>query len=316
MSSTLLARFAQNVFWMGRYIERVDNLARILDINETYARETRGKPDWQRVLAIFEDKERFFKNHDQAGAQDVLSFYVLEQDNPGSVAAAVKMARENARSVRHLISTEMWTHLNMFHGRVMGLTQRDIRVDKVSGLCKELKEGCQTFEGIAEGTFFRGSAWYFYNIGKYLERADQTTRVLFMACDLLSGAEEEGDAVNTVQWNALLRSVAAYHAFRWVRPNSHKPRDIVNFLLYDHGFPRSVALCADRIGDHLEELIVKRGQPRHETVEDARGRFVFTLNTGLGNKVAKSKLKRFLDDLERALNRLSNAIAGGYFNIK
>ena len=316
MSSTLLARFAQNVFWMGRYIERVDNLARILDINETYARETRGEPDWQRVLAIYEDKERFFKDHKRAGAQEVLDFYILDPKNPASVAVSVKMARENARSIRHLISTEMWTHLNMFHGRVAGLTQRDVWLNNVSGLCTELKEGSQTFEGIAEGTFFRGSAWHFYNIGKYIERADQTTRVLFMACDLLSGADDEGDAVNTVQWNVLLRSVAAYHAFRWVRPNSHQRRDIVNFLLYDHGFPRSVALCADRISVHLEELVVKRGQPRHETLEAARNRFVFTLNTGLGDKVTQRNLKRFLDDLQRALNRLSDTIAVGYFGIR
>lgn len=313
MSNTLLARFAQNVFWLGRYVERADNLARILDINETYARVSQGEPDWGQVLDLYDDTEQFLRSHDRAGEFEVLSFYVLERDNPASLAASVRMARENARSIRHLISTEMWTHLNTFHGRVSALNRRDIRSSNISSLCKEIKEGCQTFEGITEGTFFRGSAWHFYNMGKYLERADQTTRVLFLACGLLAGAES--DALNTVRWNALLRSVAAYHAFRWVRPRGHQPRDIVNFLLYDPGFPRSVNLCATQIGSHLEDLVVRRGQPRFPAVEDACKRFEFSLNTGLGSRVTAPGLRRFLDDLERTVNRVSDEIAVAYFGI-
>ncbi len=313
MSSTLLARFAQNVFWLGRYIERVDNLARILDINETYARGSHGGPDWRRVLDLYADTERFLRGHDRVGEHEVLNFYVLDLDNPASLVASVRMARENARSIRHLISTEMWTHLNTFHGGVSTLTPRDIRPSNIAGLCKEIKEGCQTFEGIIEGTFFRGSAWHFYNMGKYIERADQTTRVLFMACGLLGGAE--GDALNTVRWNALLRSVAGYHAFRWVRPRGHQPRDIVNFLLYDEGFPRSVNLCAAQIGGHLEDLVVRRGQPQFKAVADACMRFGFTLNTGLGSRVTARGLRQILDDLQRALNRVSDEIAVAYFGI-
>jgi len=311
LSNTLLARFAQNVFWLGRYIERVDNLARILDINETYARESHGGPDWRRVLDLFDDTKRFLRGHKRVGEHEVLNFYVLDPDNPASIAASVRMARENARSIRHLISTEMWMHLNTFHGRVLRLTQRDIWQNNVSALCKEMKEACQTFEGIAEGTFFRGSAWHFYNSGKYIERADQTTRVLFMACGLLEN--DQGEALDTVRWNALLRSVAAYHAFRWVRPRGHQPRDIINFLLYDEGFPRSVKLCADRIDSHIEDLVVRRGQPRAKDLEDACKRLDFTLDTGLGRKISAGGLRRFLDDLERALIRVSDEIAAAYF---
>ena len=170
MPSSLLARFAQNIFWMARYIERAENIARILDINETYAREAHGEPDWQRVLELYSDTERFFESHDTADSAVVLNFYILERDNPTSIAAAVRMARENARSVRHLISTEMWTHLNVVHARIAGLTQRDLRLSQVSRRCAEIKEACQTFEGITEGTFFRGSARCFYSMGKYIER--------------------------------------------------------------------------------------------------------------------------------------------------
>jgi len=313
LSSTLLARFAQNVFWLGRYIERVDNLARILDINKTYARETQGAPDWRQVLDLYADTARFLRANNGVGEQEVLNFYILDRDNPSSLVASVQMARENARSIRHLISTEMWTHLNTFNARVSRLGQRDIRPNNVSGLCKEIKEGCQTFEGIAEGTFFRGSAWHFYNLGKYVERADQTTRMLFIACGLLGGAE--GDAVNTVRWNALLRSVAAYHAFRWVHPRGYNHSDIVNFLLYDECFPRSVKLCTVRIASHLEDLVVRRGQPRFVAVGNACRRLDFTLETGLGSRVTARALKRFVDDLQRALIRVSDTVAAAYFGV-
>ncbi|MDH4229930.1 MAG: alpha-E domain-containing protein [Nitrospirota bacterium] len=312
MSNTLLARFAQNVFWLGRYIERVDNLARILDINETYARESHGSPDWRRVLEIYGDTERFDASRVQTGEHDVLNFYVLDTKNFGSLVSSVNMARENARSIRHLISTEMWTQLNTFHTRVLQLTQRDIWPTHISRLCKEMKEACQTFEGVAEGTFFRGPAWHFYSMGKYIERADQTTRVLYLGCDLL---EEDRDAVNTVRWNALLRSVAAYHAFRWVRPRGHRRGDIINFLLHDEGFPRSVKLCVGSVEIHIENLVLRRGQPRVPAVENACTHLNFVLETGLGHEISAPALRSFLDQLEIGLIRVSDEIAAAYFRM-
>ena len=315
MSSTLLARFAENVFWLGRHVERTDNLARMLDINETYARESHGAPDWRRVLDLYNDEEHFLENHGRVGEQEVLHYYVLDRDNPGSLAATVHAARENARAIRHLISTEMWTHINTFNSRMSRLTQRDIWPTNISRLCKEMKEACQTFEGIAEGTFFRGSAWHFYSTGKYIERADQTTRVLFLGCDLLEAGDER-DGLTTVRWNALLRSVAAYHAFRWVRPRGHQHGDIINFLLYDEGFPRSVKLCAVRIEGHLEDLVVRRGQPRVKAIEDACRRLSFSLEMGLERRVSADGLRRFLDNLQLGLIQVSNEIAAAYFYIR
>jgi uncharacterized alpha-E superfamily protein len=111
---SLLARFAENNFWLARYMERVENLARILDVNETFAQDGRGPEDWLPIVHLHDDTARFFASHDAASAEAVIQFYVLERDNPTSIIAAVRMARENARSLRHLISTEMWRHLNVF----------------------------------------------------------------------------------------------------------------------------------------------------------------------------------------------------------
>ena len=155
---SLLARFAANIFWVGRYLERAENLARILDINETYARDRPEGPDWGGVLDLYADRERFAELSARATAAKVLNFYMIDRTNPTSIAFAVAAARENARTVRHLISTEMRTHLNIFHNQIAGLTQRDIRASNVSRLCTDIKLNCQTTEGIAEGTLLRDEA--------------------------------------------------------------------------------------------------------------------------------------------------------------
>jgi len=112
--SRLLSRYAEAIYWMARYIERAENLARVLDVNETFSRDSRGWQNWQSILQLYRDEERFFENHDTADAERVLFFYTLDQTNPSSIISAVNAGRANARTLRPLISTEMWTQLNIF----------------------------------------------------------------------------------------------------------------------------------------------------------------------------------------------------------
>ncbi|NNE85401.1 MAG: alpha-E domain-containing protein [Alphaproteobacteria bacterium] len=308
----LVARFASNIFWIGRYVERAENVARILDINETYARENEEGPDWRRVLDLHADTDIFLDRYDRVDAANVVAFYVTDRDNASSIASAIYQARENARSVRHLISTEMWTHLNISHNRMLELTARDLRLDNLSRLCAEIKEACQTFEGIAEGTFLRGERWCFYQMGKYLERADQTTRILDMSFE--RSTEDLGEAMAAVHWNVLLRSVAGYHAFRGRHPAGSQPRDIAMFLLYDHEFPRAVSLCVERLSTRLLELETLHGNRRHESVEHARRALVFALDTGPGSRITQRRLNIFLDELQVYLADVSDAVAATYFS--
>ena len=308
--ASLVSRFGWNIFWLGRYVERAEALARILDINETYARDKPEGPDWLRVLDLYADTERFNETHEKADAASVSAFYLIDRDNPTSIASSIAAARQNARSVRHLISTEMWTHLNMFHNKVSALKLRDIRLNNLSRVCVDIKQDCQTFEGIAEGTFFRGEAWCFYQLGKYLERADQTTRILDMGYDRISDVEAEGR--DSIPWSVLLRSVSGYHAFRSLYPSGSSARDIAGFLLYDQEFPRAVALCVDRISTRLHELEKRHDHGRHAAVEKARRSLAFTLETGLGQRVTPRRLHKFIDDLQIALGEVSAEIGKAY----
>ena len=289
-------------------MERAEALARIVDINETYARDTSEGPDWQRVLDLYSDNDRFKVIHKKADSGTVSNFYILDRSNPTSIASSIAEARQNARSVRHLISTEMWTHLNMFHNRLGGLTQRDLRLNNLSRICNDIKKDCQTFEGVAEGTFFRGEAWCFYQMGKYLERADQTTRILDMGYDRISDSDSEGR--DSIHWSVLLRSVAGYHAFRSLHPAESDAADIAGFLMYDREFPRAVALCVDRITNSLHELESRHGHQRRKSVEDARRSLGFTLETGLGQRVTSRRLHKFIDDLQISLGDVSTTEIG------
>ena len=309
--SSLLARFAENIFWIGRYVERAENMARVLHINETYARDNPKGPDWEKVLEIYGDAERFAERHEKADAASVLQFYILDRGNPTSLVESVRAARENARSVRHLISTEMWTHLNILFGKLKALKARDIRLPNLSRLATDLIIDCQTFEGITDGTFARGEAWCFYEIGKYLERGDQITRVLDVGFGRLGDVAP--GAVASVQWNVLLRSVSGYYAFRNRYPSGSQPDDIATFLLYDTEFPRSVALCVQRMTTRLRDLQLRHVAAHSPDLEKARRALEFSLETGPGSGLNPHKLHIFLDQIQLSLGSVSDAVRKGYF---
>lgn len=310
--SNLLSRFAGNIFWLARYLERAENIARILDVNETYARDNREGPDWQRVLDLYVDTKRYKETYDDIDSKSVLAFYVLDKSNPTSIVTALRNARENARSVRHLISTEMWTHLNTSYQTAANFNQADIRTSHLSRTLSKVIVACQAFEGIAEGTFFRDEPWCFYMLGKYLERGDQTTRFLDMSYNRLK--VEEGDAVAWVHWNVLLRSVSGYHAFCARHPGAQDPQEIVNFLLYDTEFPRAVTLCVSRLSERLRDIEQKHGNARDADLEKARKELEFAIGTGPGRAFSARALHAYLDKIQFHLAALSEAINHNYFS--
>jgi len=222
LSEVLLARFADCIFWLARYVERAENLARILDVNETFSRDSHGGQNWRSIVQLNSDEERFFATHPAATAPSVVKFYVIDAANPNSIISAVRYARENARTLRPLISTEMWVQLNVFHNRLAGLSEADLMPGKLAALFGSIKEACQAHTGITEGTFFRDQGWYFYQLGRYIERADQTTRLLDIKYHLLlPSGTDVGSPTDVSQWNALLRSAAGYHAYRRLHTAKH-----------------------------------------------------------------------------------------------
>ncbi len=298
---------------MARYMERAENLARILDVNETFAQDRLRIEDWIPVIEINADNARFSAMHPQPTVADVLNFYVIDAENPTSIVSAVRMARENARMLRHLISTEMWTHVNMFYNRLRELPPGDVRLSRLNALCGMVKENCQAHVGIADGTTYRDEVWFFMQLGRSVERADQTTRLLDIKYNRLAPHEAEaGTPTDASQWNAVLRSASGYHAFRRMHARGMRPADVAGFLLFDAQFPRSVRHCIDRISELLAGLGIM-----HRNKRDELQGVLMTLHGAFEGqeieKVLHNGLHEFLDWTQLELIRLTAEMGRCYF---
>ena len=253
--TALLTRDAEGLFWMARYIERAENLARLIDVTQTFESPGHEAESWAALIAINTDQAGLAESGLVPDGPSVKRFYLLDRSNPTSIPAALEAARLNARKLRPLISTEMWMQLNVFHRDVLAIDPAELDGDSLSRLCRRIKEGVQAHTGITEGTFFRDQAWHFYELGRLIERADQTTRLLDIKYHILvRGTPEERRLAEMTQWNALLRAAAGYHAFRRVSEPGFLPEDVVNFLLGATTFARSVGLCLASMGWHLNQL--------------------------------------------------------------
>ncbi len=256
-ATNLLTRDAEGLFWMARYVERVENLARLIDVTQTFESPGREAESWAALVAINANEAEAAA----LGSADAIKrFYLLDRANPNSIPACIEAARTNARKLRPMISTEMWMQLNVFHRDVLAIRPSELEGDALSRLCRRIKEGVQAHTGITEGTFFRDQGWHFYELGRSIERADQTTRLLDIKYHLLQrGSAEERRVAELTQWNAVLRAAAGYHAFRRVAEPGFVPADVVAFLLGDTGFSRSVALCVGTMQYHLHQLRSRYG---------------------------------------------------------
>ena len=311
--SPLLTRDAEGLFWMARYLERVENLARLIDVTQTFESPGRETESWSALVAINSDGPGLQERGMAVEAANIKRFYLLDAQNPNSIPACLEAARTNARKLRPLISTEMWMQLNVFHRDVMAIDPSELDGDALSRLCRRLKEGVQAHTGITEGTFFRDQGWHFYELGRQIERADQTTRLLDIKYHLLvSGTEEERRVVELTQWNAVLRAAAGYHAFRRVADAGFGPADVVAFLLTDTSFARSVALCVGQMGWHLGHLRTAYGLRDTagvlERLEEVRGMLDEPVQ-----RLLPFGLHDYLDGLQRSLIGVGELIGTAFF---
>lgn len=309
----LLARYAEGLFWMARYLERVENLARLIDVTQTFESPGRERESWSALVAIHADVERFTQDVGEPDAMAVKRFYLLDGGNPTSVRASIEGARMNARTLRPLISTEMWMQLNVFHRDLTLIDPAELEGDALSRLCRRIKEGVQAHTGITEGTFFRDQAWHFYELGRLIERADQTTRLLDIKFHLLapSGAEERR-VTELTQWGAVLRAAAGYHAFRRVAQAGFRPADVVAFLLADTSFARSVGLCVGQMEWHLSQLRSRYGL-RGTAASLERIDAVRAALQGPIEQLIPTGLHEFLDGLQLDLALLASELGTAFF---
>ena len=314
----LLSRDAEGLFWMARYLERVENLARLIDVAQSFESPGREAEAWSALLAIHSDDLRFAPDENCDGPifdpASVKRFYLLDHDNPSSIPACIEHARTAGRTLRPLISTEMWRQINVFHRFIMNISATDLDGDRLSRLCTAIKEGVQTHTGITEGTLYRDHGWQFYQLGRVIERADQTTRLLDIKYHLLVPRDREAKRMaELTQWNAVLRGAAGYHAFKRLSRAAFVTEDVVGFLLRDPSFPRSVLLSVRRAEAHLDDLRrVHHLSGTADAIEQAEYLREFLLERSVG-QIIDADLHVYLDTVQILLMNMASAIGRAFF---
>ena len=210
-ASVMLSRVAHSLYWMSRYIERAENISRLLDVNLQFLLDFQGLEDnfpeehWDSILASLEDRALFGTIHQTADSRNVTDFLALDLRNPSSILSCVNSARENARMIRDQISAEMWETINELYLYLKARTAAEIWATGPYEFLQDIKRHSHLFQGLTESTYSRNEGWEFIQFGKLIERADKTTRILDVKYHiLLPSAEDVGGAVDTAQWQAVL----------------------------------------------------------------------------------------------------------------
>lgn len=258
----MLSRIAENLYWIGRYVERAENTARLLDVNYHALIEAPLAPgargivteQWAPLLAISGTEDGFREEFDRADAHSVPLWLAVHPANSGSIRSSLRAARENARGLRDRITLEMWEAINAAYLTLCGAPPETLEEDALHDYCMRARDASQQFFGIADATLPRDQGWSFIQAGRMLERSDATLRTLMVRYRQYRGQAPVADGVETHRGLALLRSLSAYESFRKRQQSALTAAKIAEFLLLDPDFPRSVRFSLEALQRHLDEI--------------------------------------------------------------
>ena len=310
----LLSRVANALYWMSRYIERAENIARFIDVNAQLAldRSAAGEQQWRPLVSVTGDEKIFFDRYGEASRDNVIRFLALDRGYPSSIAASVAAARENARTVRDAITSEMWKQINQLHWMV----QREAEGGEWSSdFYARVKNGTLLFAGIASATMSRSMAWDFCRLGQMMERAEKTSRILDVKYFwLLPRPEDVGSAIDAVQWAALLKSVGGLEMYR-KHHGAIGPARVADFLMLDAEFPRSLLHCLLRGEASLSRIVGSDPPPANRELARTVGRLRAELEFGEIEEIIAGGLHGYLDRFQERLNGVDKAMNRSLFHI-
>ncbi len=307
----MLSRVAEAIYWLNRYVERAENVARFVDVNLNLLLD---KPldgltqQWEPLVVTTGDHKVFRERYGEATAENVLQFLSFDHEYPNSILSCVKMARENARSVRETISSEMWEQINSFYLWVQEAARADSSQRDLSHFYSEVKMASHLFAGVMDATMAHNEGWHFGYLGRVLERADKTARILDVKYYiLLPSVKDVGTPVDELQWIALLKSASAYEMYR-KRQRRITPRGVTEFLILDQEFPRSIQFCLLQGERSLHHITGNPIGTWAHVSERTLGRLRSELEYMTLDEVFNVGLHEFLDKLQSHLNSVGNNI--------
>ena len=323
----MLSRVAESVYWMNRQIERAENVARSVETALDLALEgtiSHGRL-WNALVCAFGDEADFWERHAAADQASVISFLAFDPANANSIASCLHAARENARTVRDMISSPMWEEINKVHLYVQSAAQRYGGWLHPREFLDELKRSSQLITGVADATMSHGEGWHFGRLGRLVERADKTSRVLDVEHYFKPAAFAPKNGVvagelpgaDAVQWSAVLESASALEMYR-KQYGAVSRRNVAEFLVFDRFFPRAMHFCLIKAEESL--LAITGGSKGAYTnpAEQQLGWLRAKLDYGAIDEVLAGTggLHGFVDGFQQRLNRASEAIHDTFFAIR
>jgi uncharacterized alpha-E superfamily protein len=311
----MLSRTADNMYWLARYVERAEYLARILEATQRLTAlplaYTGATNEWESAVLTAGCQAAFAKAHSEANEQTVTDFLAFSSANPSSIRNCFEIARANARAVRTALTSEMWDAINGTWLELKRFGTGPATREELAQFLRWVQQSSLLFDGSAYRTMLRNDAYWFSRLGVFLERADNTARILDVKYHVLLPADEPvGGPLDYFQWAAILRSVSALTAYHWVYRQSLKPWLVADLLILNTEMPRSLASCYVSLVEHLENIARAYGR------QGSAQRLARSIRTRLGNSrmedIFQSGLHEFISEFINDTGRLGNAVTEQY----
>ncbi|GEO84070.1 hypothetical protein GCM10007920_08380 [Ciceribacter naphthalenivorans] len=309
----MLGRTANGLYWMFRYIERAENIARLVDagLRMSLTRSGASDDDWAAVLLSADVREGFDASHAKVTAADAIDFLLRDTANPSSVMSCIEAARNNARMVRTALTRETWEATNECWIDLKQMLARRLKSADLPEVIDTVKRRAGLIRGAFHGSMLRNEIYNFARIGTFIERADNTSRILDVKYYvLLPAITHVGSSLDNMQWESILRSVSAHRSYRWVYDGDYRAANIADFLILNGQMPRSLAYSYDKIASNLGYIAKDYGErlAAHDTADDMRT----TLQSTTIGTIMDQGLHEFLDSFIARNNRLGQEITEGY----
>ena len=312
----MLSRVANSIYWLNRYIERAENVARFVDVNVNLILDLPAEitQQWQPLVSITGDVRLFKNRYGKANAENVIQFLTFDSDYPNSIISCLQVARENARSIREIISSEMWEEVNSFYLMLKEASPGKQR-DSLTQFFEQVRISSHRFAGVMDATMTHNEGWHFGQMGRLLERADKTTRLLDVKYFvLLPSSQWVGTPLDQIQWMSLLKSASAYEMYRKCQ---HRiiPSSVVEFLILNRQFPRSIHFCLWQAERCLHEITNTSIGTWCNSAERSLGKLCSQLGYLTIDDIVESGLHEFLGDMQSSINGVGNEIYTTFFAV-
>ena len=314
----MLSRVAADIYWMNRYLERAENYARFVDVNFNLALELHPdvKTQWEPLVTATGDLGLYRELYPTVGRQPVVRFLGFDERNPNSVYNSVLKARENARAIRSEITKEVWEQINQLYFYVREAREQERWTENdPRAYFTDIRKGCQLVWGLYESTIAQSEGWHFSRIGRLVERADKTSRILDIKYLLLAPQSGASPTFDLVQWSALLKSVSAYDMYK-KRYGKLAATQIVEFLLFSRRFPRSIFACLLGVDASLRALSPPGDAERLNRAQRKLGQLRSQLEYSDVDEIMAAGVHEYLDRLQADLNDLSTALFETFFSVE